>query len=115
METIIFTTVACLLSSGLMGVIAYFIIKRFVENEQKKSLLELKKMQAMENLRVVNPIRLQAYERLALFSGSVTVAFGVENTTQLPSASSFRYRTSEAACRKFRSPIAPLPAVLPAI
>lgn len=72
METIIFTIVACLLSSGLMGVIAYFIIKRFVENEQKKSLLELKKMQAMENLRVVNPIRLQAYERLALFLERIT-------------------------------------------
>ena len=72
METIIFTTVACLLSSGLMGVIAYFIIKRFVENEQKKSLLELKKMETMENLRVVNPIRLQAYERLALFLERIT-------------------------------------------
>ena len=67
MGTVVLTILACLLSSGITGFVAYLIIKRFVENEQKKSLLELKKMQAMETLKVVNPIRLQAYERLALF------------------------------------------------
>ena len=63
---------ACLLSSGLVGLLAYYIIKRFVENEQKKSLLELRKIQSIENLRVINPIRLQAYERLALFLERIT-------------------------------------------
>ena len=48
MGTIIWTIVACLLSSGVMGAVVYFIVKHFVENEQKKSLVELKKIQAME-------------------------------------------------------------------
>ncbi|MBO7226392.1 MAG: hypothetical protein IKY22_00335 [Bacteroidales bacterium] len=67
MSSIIWTIVACLLSSGVMGIFAYFVIKRFVDNEQKKALVELRKAQSLETLKVVNPIRLQAYERLALF------------------------------------------------
>ncbi len=55
------------LSAAIVGAVAYLIINKFVENEQKKSLLELKKIQESEALKVVNPIRLQAYERLALF------------------------------------------------
>ena len=72
MATIIWTITACILSSAVMGVIVYFIVKHFVENEQKKSLVELKKIESMETLRVVNPIRLQAYERLALFLERIT-------------------------------------------
>ncbi len=67
MVNIILTIAACIVSSLTVGFLAYVIIKKFVENEQKKSLLELKKIQTSEALRVINPIRLQAYERLALF------------------------------------------------
>lgn len=42
-------------------------IKQFVENEQKKTLLEIKKIQESETRKVVTPIQLQAYERLVLF------------------------------------------------
>ncbi|MCF0211734.1 MAG: hypothetical protein HUK17_02405 [Bacteroidales bacterium] len=45
----------------------YKIVRRFFDNEQKKSLLELKALQQQEALKIVNPIRLQAYERMALF------------------------------------------------
>ena len=67
MATVIAVIISSTLSAAIVGAVAYLIIKKFVENEQKKSLLELKKIQESEILKVVNPIRLQAYERLALF------------------------------------------------
>ena len=56
--------------AALMGAVCllfYKIVHRSFENEQKKSLLELKSIQQQEALKIVNPIRLQAYERMALF------------------------------------------------
>lgn len=41
----------------------YYILKKFFENEQKKRMLDLRK----ENMNLVTPVRLQAYERLVLF------------------------------------------------
>ena len=67
MGTVIAIIVSSVLSAAIVGAVAYLIINKFVENEQKKTLLELKKIQESEILKVVNPIRLQAYERLALF------------------------------------------------
>lgn len=67
MATVIAVIISSTLSAAIVGAVAYLIINKFVENEQKKSLLELKKIQESEILKVVNPIRLQAYERLALF------------------------------------------------
>lgn len=55
---------------GAIFLIGYFnnkSIKQFVENEQKKTLLEIKKIQESETRKVVTPIQLQAYERLVLF------------------------------------------------
>ena len=42
-------------------------VKTFVENEQKKTILEIQKIQESEVRKVVTPIQLQAYERLVLF------------------------------------------------
>ena len=42
---------------------AFFSIKYFLENDQKKRLLELK----YESKSMVTPLRIQAYERLSLF------------------------------------------------
>ena len=42
---------------------SFFIIKKFLENDQRKQILELK-----HNAKsAMNPLRIQAYERLALF------------------------------------------------
>jgi len=51
-------TLPALIVAGL----AYFLIKRAYENELKKQLLDLKH----NSKQVITPIRLQAYERLAL-------------------------------------------------
>lgn len=42
---------------------AFFLIKYFIENDQKKRLLELKHASRS----IITPIRLQAYERMAMF------------------------------------------------
>ncbi|MEE1142020.1 MAG: hypothetical protein U0L22_00110 [Bacteroidales bacterium] len=47
-------------------------IKTFVENEQKKTILEIQKIQESEVRKVVTPIQLQAYERLVLFLERMT-------------------------------------------
>ena len=41
----------------------YFVMKKFFDEQHKTRLLELKR----EHIKVVSPIKLQAYERLALF------------------------------------------------
>ncbi len=46
--------------------------KKFIENEQKKTILEIQKIQESEIRKVVTPIQLQAYERLVLFLERMT-------------------------------------------
>ncbi len=63
--------------------------KKFIENEQKKTLLEIQKIQESEVRKVVTPIQLQAYERLVLFLERMTPnnlvlrCFAPNMTTQL--------------------------------
>ncbi|MBI4648794.1 MAG: hypothetical protein HY738_19945 [Bacteroidia bacterium] len=42
---------------------AYYILKTTLDNEQKKLIREMR----MSNQKIITPIRLQAYERIALF------------------------------------------------
>lgn len=46
---------------------AYFLIKTFLENENKKKVLEMKMNNQNNNQRFITPVRLQAYERIILF------------------------------------------------
>jgi len=62
-----------ILPSIIVFATAYFIIKQFVENENKRRLAEAedRSREKMLNIKIsgqkiVNPIRLQAYERLVL-------------------------------------------------
>ncbi|MEO6882911.1 MAG: hypothetical protein ABI199_02675 [Bacteroidia bacterium] len=52
-----------ILPSVVVFATAYYLVKKFLESENKKRLLELR----MANQSNVTPIRLQAYERIALF------------------------------------------------
>lgn len=61
------TTLAVLATLALAGWIFYLLVKRYFENQQKERLLQMKLDERRETLKVVTPIRLQAYERLALF------------------------------------------------
>ncbi len=46
--------------------------RKFIENEQKKTILEIQKIQESEVRKVVTPIQLQAYVRLVLFLERMT-------------------------------------------
>ncbi|MBR1766000.1 MAG: hypothetical protein IJ745_03040 [Bacteroidales bacterium] len=66
------TLVLIAVIAGILGVVAiggifYLIVKRYFDNEQKTRLLEIKMDERRETLKAVTPIRLQAYERMALF------------------------------------------------
>ena len=70
MKTITFIVIlvlAVLATFALAGWIFYLLAKRYFDNQQKERLLQMKLDERQETLRVVTPIRLQAYERMALF------------------------------------------------
>lgn len=64
---IIIIVVAMLATMALAGGVMYLLVKRYFDNEQKERLLQMKIDERRETLKVVTPIRLQAYERMALF------------------------------------------------
>ncbi len=58
---------AVLATVALTGWIFYLLAKRYFDSRQKEQLLQMKLDERHETLKVVSPIRLQAYERVALF------------------------------------------------
>lgn len=70
MKTILFViilVIAMLATLAIAGSIFHSLLKRWLKNREKEQLLRLKMDERSETLRVVTPIRLQAYERMALF------------------------------------------------
>ena len=67
-------TVSMLATLALAGSLFYLLAKRYFKNEQKVRLLQMKIDERAETLRVVTPIRLQAYERMALFLERISPA-----------------------------------------
>ena len=63
---LIITVLTVLLTLAIAGWVFYLLVKRYFDNQQKERLLQMKLDERQETLRVVTPIRLQAYERLAL-------------------------------------------------
>lgn len=59
-----------ILPSGVVFITAYFILKSFLDNDNRKKLLELK----LNNQGLITPLRLQAYERVVLFLERITPA-----------------------------------------
>jgi len=64
---ILILVVAILAAVALTGWIMYLLVRRWMDQREKEQLLRLKIDERQETLRVVTPIRLQAYERMALF------------------------------------------------
>lgn len=70
MKTIVLVltaVLAVLAAVAVTGWIVYLLVKRYFDNQQKEQLLKIKMDERAETLKVVTPIRLQAYERMALF------------------------------------------------
>ena len=66
-QIIILNVLAVLATLAMTGWIFYLLVKRHFENVQKERLLQMKADERSETLKVVTPIRLQAYERMALY------------------------------------------------
>jgi hypothetical protein len=56
-----------LLSVTVTGFIFYKIVTSYFDNQQKNQMLQMRIDERKESLKVVTPIRLQAYERMALY------------------------------------------------
>ena len=52
-----------LVTGAIVFFTAYFMLKMFFENESKKRMVDYK----TQNMKLINPVRLQAYERIILF------------------------------------------------
>ena len=64
---IIILIVAVLATMALMGYIFYRITKRYFDNQQKEHMLQMRIDEHREAVKLVTPIHLQAYERMALY------------------------------------------------
>ena len=59
-------------------VAAFFVMKKFLDNEYRKLVFELKR----GNLKTITPIRLQAYERAILFLERINMENMIKRVTQ---------------------------------
>ena len=59
--------VAVMVGIALIGYIFYRITKRYFDNQQKSQMLQMRIDEHREAVKLVTPIRLQAYERMALY------------------------------------------------
>ena len=64
---LVILVLSMLAMAAVTGGIVYLLVKRYFDNQQKERLLQMKLDERNETLKVVTPIRLQAYERMALF------------------------------------------------
>lgn len=64
---IIVIVLTALASVATAGLFFNAIAKHFFESQQKQQLLHMKTDERKEALKIVTPLRLQAYERMALF------------------------------------------------
>lgn len=64
---VIVIVIAVLAAVAITGYIYYLLTKRFFDNQQKLQMLQMRIDEHREAVKLVTPIRLQAYERMALY------------------------------------------------
>lgn len=64
---IIILILAVLATIALTGYIYYLLTKHYFDNQQKTQMLQMRVDEHREAVKLVTPIRLQAYERMALY------------------------------------------------
>lgn len=78
-----------ILPSGVVFATAYYLIRAFLENENRKKMLEIK----MNNKNAALPVRLQAYERIILLLERISPGSLVMRVTQ-PGMTAFELQTA---------------------
>lgn len=64
---IIIAMIAVVAAVAVTGYIFYLLAKRYFDNQQKTQMLQMRIDEHHEAVKLVTPIRLQAYERMALY------------------------------------------------
>lgn len=64
---ILILVVAVLAAMAITGYIFYRLAKRYFDNQQKTQMLQMRIDEHSQTVKTVTPLRLQAYERMALF------------------------------------------------
>lgn len=64
---IIIVVIAVVAAVAVTGYIFYLLAKRYFDNQQKTQMLQMRIDEHHEAVKLVTPIRLQAYERMALY------------------------------------------------
>ena len=64
---IVFSVLSVLLAVAVSGFIFYLLTKRYFDNQQKMAMLQMRVDEHREAVKLVTPIRLQAYERMVLY------------------------------------------------
>lgn len=64
---VIVIVLAMLAAVAITGYIYYLLTKRFFDNQQKLQMLQMRIDEHREAVKLITPIRLQAYERMALY------------------------------------------------
>lgn len=76
METFFLDLLKILIPSGLVVLTVYLVLQSLFKNEQKKELLKTNRQKKTQSV----PIRLQAYERMALFLERITPSSLIHRT-----------------------------------
>lgn len=64
---ILILAAAVLAAVAICGYVFYTLIKRYFKNQEKMQMLQMRIDEHREAVKLVTPIRLQAYERMALY------------------------------------------------
>ena len=64
---IVFSVLSVLVAVAVSGFIFYLLTKRYFDNQQKMAMLQMRVDEHREAVKLVTPIRLQAYERMVLY------------------------------------------------
>lgn len=75
-----------ILPSGIVFLTTYYLVKNFLEHENKKRTIDVK----LANQAVLTPIRLQAYERMVLFLERINPSSMVMRLNKTGSAGMFQ-------------------------
>lgn len=78
-----------ILPSGIVFATAYFLLKAFIDNDNRKKLIEIK----TNNQALINPIRLQAYERIILLLERISPGSLIMRVAQ-PNMTAFQFQTA---------------------
>ncbi len=97
-----FDIVMILLPSGIVFLTTYYLVKNFLDHENRKRSIDLK----LANQNLITPIRLQAYERMVLFLERINPSSMVMRLNKTGSAGMFQQELLKTVRSEFEHNLA---------